>query len=64
MSKRKHLIIIFQMYRDISTELAVAMLISLPTSDTFVTLTTRTAFCIIFLAIRYFIDDILYDKPE
>jgi hypothetical protein len=64
MPKGKQLIIVFRMYRDIFTELAGAMLLSLPTSETFTTLTTRTTFCIIFLAIRYFIDDLLYDKPE
>jgi hypothetical protein len=64
MPKGKQLFIIFRIFHDLFTELAAAMLLLLPTSGEFFTLTIRITLLIIFIAIRYYLDTILYDKPE
>jgi len=64
MPKGKQLIIIFRICRTLFGELAAAMLISLPTSETISLLTGRIVLFIMSLGVVYFLEGFLYDKSQ
>ncbi len=60
----RQIVIIFRISHTLFGELAAAMLISLPLSETVLLLTGRLTLFIMSFGIVYFIEDLLYDKSE